>query len=173
MGVLERDLGSSALEERVREQEKEIEELKERLAQWESAYEATPTRDANFTTVSGVPVDPLYTPLDRPEGDHYLEKIGFPGEFPYTRGPYTTMYRTRLWTMRQFAGFGSAEETNARYHYLLEQGQTGLSVAFDFPTLMGYDSDPPRSLGEGGKGGVPIPPNRKSAGKGRRVQTRA
>jgi len=156
MGVLERDLGSSALEERVREQEKEIEELKERLAQWESAYEATPTRDANFTTVSGVPVDPLYTPLDRPEGDHYLEKIGFPGEFPYTRGPYTTMYRTRLWTMRQFAGFGTAEETNARYHYLLEQGQTGLSVAFDFPTLMGYDSDHPRSLGEVGKCGVAI-----------------
>src|SRR5690625_3837237 len=156
MGVLERDLGSSALEERVREQEKEIEELKERLAQWESAYEATPTRDANFTTVSGVTVDPLYTPLDRPAGDHNLDKNGFPGEYPDTRGPYTTMYRTRLWTMRQFAGFGTAEETNARYHYLLEQGQTGLSVAFDFPTLMGYDSDHPRSLGEVGKCGVAI-----------------
>jgi methylmalonyl-CoA mutase, N-terminal domain len=106
-------------------------------------------------------VEPLYTPLDRPvaspeEAAYYNERIGMPGEFPYTRGPYGTMYRTRLWTMRQFAGFGTAEETNARYHFLLGRGQTGLSVAFDFPTLMGYDSDHPRSLGEVGKCGVAI-----------------
>jgi methylmalonyl-CoA mutase, N-terminal domain len=108
-----------------------------------------------------VPVEPLYTPLDRPapsadEAAFYNQRIGFPGEFPFTRGPYGTMYRTRLWTMRQFAGFGTSEETNERYHFLLERGQTGLSVAFDFPTLMGYDSDHPRSLGEVGKCGVAI-----------------
>jgi methylmalonyl-CoA mutase N-terminal domain/subunit len=111
--------------------------------------------------VSGEPVEPLYTPLDRPdpspdEARYYNERIGLPGEFPFTRGPYGTMYRTRLWTMRQFAGFGTAEETNERYHFLLGRGQTGLSVAFDFPTLMGYDSDHDRSLGEVGKCGVAI-----------------
>ncbi|MBD0321280.1 MAG: methylmalonyl-CoA mutase, partial [Gemmatimonadetes bacterium] len=103
----------------------------------------------------------LYTPLDRPEPSpeearYYNERVGLPGEFPFTRGPYGTMYRTRFWTMRQFAGFGTAEETNERYHFLLQRGQTGLSVAFDFPTLMGYDSDHPRSLGEVGKCGVAI-----------------
>jgi methylmalonyl-CoA mutase N-terminal domain/subunit len=92
-----------------------------------------------------VPVEPLYTPADLEPGWDPLERLGFPGEYPFTRGPYTSMYRTRLWTMRQFAGFGTAAETNRRYHYLLEHGQTGLSVAFDFPTLMGYDSDHPRS----------------------------
>src|SRR5690606_6529263 len=112
--------------------------------------------ETSFTTVSGVPVAPLYTPLDAPSVDEYLQQLGFPGEFPFTRGPYTSMYRTRLWTMRQFAGFGTAEETNRRYKYLLDHGQTGLSVAFDFPTLMGYDSDHPRSLGEVGKCGVAI-----------------
>jgi methylmalonyl-CoA mutase N-terminal domain/subunit len=156
MGVTDRDIGGSALEERVREQERELAELRARLAEWEAAYRATPTRESDFTTISGVPVEPLYTPADRPAEDAYLEEIGFPGEFPFTRGPYTTMYRTRLWTMRQFAGFGTAEETNRRYHYLLEHGQTGLSVAFDFPTLMGYDSDHSRSLGEVGKCGVAI-----------------
>ncbi len=156
MGVMDRDIGGSALEERVREQERELAELRARLAEWEAAYRATPTRESDFTTVSGVPVEPLYTPLDRPVEGEYLERIGFPGEFPFTRGPYTTMYRTRLWTMRQFAGFGTAEETNQRYHYLLDHGQTGLSVAFDFPTLMGYDSDHSRSLGEVGKCGVAI-----------------
>jgi methylmalonyl-CoA mutase N-terminal domain/subunit len=100
--------------------------------------------------------EPLYTPVHVHGDKAYVEQIGFPGEFPFTRGPYTSMYRTRLWTMRQFAGFGTAEETNARYHYLLDHGQTGLSVAFDFPTLMGYDSDHPRSLGEVGKCGVAI-----------------
>src|SRR5690606_444379 len=105
--------------------------------------------------ISGAPVEPLYTPLDVADQD-YLDKLGFPGEFPFTRGPYTTMYRTRLWTMRQFAGFGTAEETNQRYKYLLDHGQTGLSVAFDFPTLMGSDSDPPRSLGEVARSGAAI-----------------
>ncbi|MEX2284619.1 MAG: methylmalonyl-CoA mutase family protein [Gemmatimonadota bacterium] len=132
-------------------------ELRARLAEWEAAYGKLPKRsDGNFTTVSGVPVEPLYTPLDVAAEDAYAELIGFPGEYPFTRGPYTSMYRTRLWTMRQFAGFGTAEEANLRYKYLLEHGQTGLSVAFDFPTLMGYDSDHPRSLGEVGKCGVAV-----------------
>src|SRR5690606_26478925 len=118
-------------------------------------------RDLPFTSVSGAEVAPLYTPLDRaePAGEEahfHNERLGFPGEYPFTRGPYGTMYRTRLWTMRQFAGFGTAEETNQRYRFLLARGQTGLSVAFDFPTLMGYDSDHPRSLGEVGKCGVAI-----------------
>ncbi|HEY8469669.1 MAG TPA: methylmalonyl-CoA mutase family protein [Longimicrobiales bacterium] len=155
MSLMDSQTTSAELAERVREQERELAELRARLAEWEAAYRRIPKRDISFTTISGAPVEPLYTPLD--VADHnYLEKLGFPGEFPFTRGPYTTMYRTRLWTMRQFAGFGTAEETNRRYKYLLEHGQTGLSVAFDFPTLMGYDSDHPRSLGEVGKCGVAI-----------------
>ena len=161
MSVVERNVPPSDLLERIRATEKELETLRAGLAAWEGAYERTGARDANFTTISGVPVEPLYTPLDRPvaspeEAAYYNARIGMPGEFPFTRGPYGTMYRTRLWTMRQFAGFGTAEETNARYHFLLGRGQTGLSVAFDFPTLMGYDSDHPRSLGEVGKCGVAI-----------------
>ncbi|HEX6937846.1 MAG TPA: methylmalonyl-CoA mutase family protein [Longimicrobiales bacterium] len=156
MGVIDRDAAETGLEEQLREKDREIAELRSRLAEWEAAFRRVPTRQTSFTTVSGVPVEPLYTPLDAPSPSEYLEKIGFPGEYPFTRGPYTTMYRTRLWTMRQFAGFGTAEETNRRYHYLLDHGQTGLSVAFDFPTLMGYDSDHPRSLGEVGKCGVAI-----------------
>jgi methylmalonyl-CoA mutase N-terminal domain/subunit len=149
------------LRERIREKEGELDALRASLAAWEGAAGRTSARDANFTSISGTPVEPLYTPLDRPrpspgEAEFYNERIGLPGEFPFTRGPYGTMYRTRLWTMRQFAGFGTSEETNARYHFLLERGQTGLSVAFDFPTLMGYDSDHPRSLGEVGKCGVAI-----------------
>ncbi|HSL72241.1 MAG TPA: methylmalonyl-CoA mutase family protein, partial [Longimicrobiales bacterium] len=161
MGLMEADLPGGktkeALTQRLREQEHELAELRARLAEWEATFDKLPSRvDGNFTTISGVPVEPLYTPLDV-EGDRaYNERIGFPGEYPFTRGPYTSMYRTRLWTMRQFAGFGTAEETNLRYKYLLEHGQTGLSVAFDFPTLMGYDSDHPRSLGEVGKCGVAI-----------------
>ena len=108
--------------------------------------------DANFTTLSGEPVKPLYTAGDLPPA----EAIGEPGAFPYTRGVYPSMYRGRLWTMRQFAGFGTAEETNERFRYLLEHGQTGLSTAFDMPSLMGYDSDHPRSLGEVGREGVAI-----------------
>jgi methylmalonyl-CoA mutase N-terminal domain/subunit len=161
MSVVEQNVPPADLLERIREKEKELETLRAGLAAWEGAYERTGARDVSFTTVSGVEVEPLYTPLDRPvaspeEAAYYNERIGMPGEFPYTRGPYGTMYRTRLWTMRQFAGFGTAEETNARYHFLLNRGQTGLSVAFDFPTLMGYDSDHPRSLGEVGKCGVAI-----------------
>ncbi len=108
-----------------------------------------------FITVSGEEIDPLYCPLDTGEID-YNRDIGFPGQYPYTRGVHASMYRGRLWTMRQFSGMGTAAQTNARYHYLLEHGQTGLSVAFDLPTLMGYDSDHARSLGEVGRCGVAV-----------------
>jgi methylmalonyl-CoA mutase N-terminal domain/subunit len=118
-------------------------------------YDATPERDGElFSTISGLPAEPLATP-ETVELD-YERDLGYPGEFPYTRGVYPSMYRGRLWTMRQFAGFGTARETNARFRYLLDHGQTGLSVAFDMPTLMGYDSDHPRSLGEVGREGVAI-----------------
>jgi methylmalonyl-CoA mutase N-terminal domain/subunit len=105
-----------------------------------------------YRTISGIPIKSVYTEADRPA----VEDLGTPGQYPYTRGIHETMYRGRLWTMRQFAGFGSARETNQRFHYLLKQGQTGLSVAFDMPTLMGYDSDDPHSLGEVGREGVAI-----------------
>jgi len=108
-----------------------------------------------FITISGEEVKDLYTPEDI-EGINYDEKIGFPAEYPYTRGIHHTMYRSRFWTMRQFSGMGAPRQTNERYHYLLNHGQTGLSVAFDLPTLMGYDSDHPRSLGEVGKCGVAV-----------------
>ncbi len=144
------------LMETVAEQKAEIEQLREQLKAWEEEFGATPTRDVPFTTLSGVDVQPLYTPLDREGAEGYEDALGVPGQFPFTRGPYATMYRTCLWTMRQFAGFATAEETNERYKYLLEHGTTGLSVAFDFPTLMGYDSDHPRSLGEVGVCGVAI-----------------
>jgi methylmalonyl-CoA mutase N-terminal domain/subunit len=117
-------------------------------------YTRAPERDAPFTTISGEPVEPLYTADDLP-GDA-AERIGFPGEHPYTRGVYPSMYRGRLWTMRQFAGYGTAEETNERFRYLLGHGQTGLSTAFDMPSLMGYDSDHARSEGEVGREGVAI-----------------
>src|SRR5512139_1643547 len=115
-------------------------------------YEQNAERDALFTTMSGEPVEPLYTAEDLPDP----ASIGFPGEYPYTRGVYPSMYRGRLWTMRQFAGFGTAEETNERFRYLLDHGQTGLSTAFDMPSLMGYDSDHARSRGEVGREGVAI-----------------
>jgi methylmalonyl-CoA mutase N-terminal domain/subunit len=115
-------------------------------------YSSTPERRASFTTLSGEPVRPLYTEADLPDA----EEIGLPGEFPFTRGVYPSMYRGRLWTMRQFAGFGTAEETNERFRYLLEHGQTGLSTAFDMPSLMGHDSDHARSEGEVGREGVAI-----------------
>jgi methylmalonyl-CoA mutase, N-terminal domain len=118
-------------------------------------YDSAPERrDELFTTISGVESDPLLTP-ENVDVD-YERDLGYPGEFPFTRGVYPSMYRGRLWTMRQFAGFGTAEETNARFRYLLDHGQTGLSTAFDMPTLMGYDSDHPRSLGEVGREGVAI-----------------
>jgi methylmalonyl-CoA mutase N-terminal domain/subunit len=116
-------------------------------------YAAAPERRATFSTLSGEPVRPLYGPEDV---GRFEERIGWPGEFPFTRGVYPSMYRGRLWTMRQFAGFGTAEETNERFRYLLEHGQTGLSTAFDMPSLMGYDSDHPRSEGEVGREGVAI-----------------
>src|SRR5262245_56673174 len=123
--------------------------------EWRRRYEATPERQGElFATISGVENEPLYS-ADDVDLD-YDRDLGWPGAYPFTRGVYPSMYRGRLWTMRQFAGFGTAEETNARYKYLLDHGQTGLSVAFDFPTLMGYDSDHPRSLGEVGKCGVAI-----------------
>jgi methylmalonyl-CoA mutase, N-terminal domain len=121
---------------------------------WEEAYSKSPERDTEFSTMSGVPIKPLYTP-EEVEGD-YEEKIGYPGEYPYTRGVYPNMYRGRLWTIRQFAGYGTAAETNERFKYLIEHGQNGLSVAFDMPTLMGLDSDSPLSLGEVGTEGVAV-----------------
>ena len=118
-------------------------------------YEAAPERTGETrSTISGIENEPLYTP-DNVDVD-YARDLGHPGVYPFTRGVYPSMYRGRLWTMRQFAGFGSAEETNARFHYLLEHGQTGLSTAFDMPTLMGYDSDHARSLGEVGREGVAV-----------------
>ncbi|MEP6952636.1 MAG: methylmalonyl-CoA mutase family protein [Solirubrobacteraceae bacterium] len=124
-------------------------------AQWRDAYALTPERDVPFTTLSGLPIEPLYTEADLGGRDH-LSEIGVPGGYPFTRGVYPSMYRGRLWTMRQFAGFGTAEETNERFRYLLDHGQTGLSTAFDMPSLMGHDSDSPRSLGEVGREGVAI-----------------
>ncbi len=114
-----------------------------------------PERPVRFESLSGIPIEPLYTPEDL-AGKSYEERLGNPGEYPYTRGVYPTMYRGRLWTMRMFAGFGRPEDTNARFRYLLAQGQTGLSTAFDMPALMGYDADHPRSRGEVGKEGVSI-----------------
>jgi methylmalonyl-CoA mutase N-terminal domain/subunit len=118
-------------------------------------YDATPEREGElFSTISGLENEPLATPDT--VGIDYERGLGYPGVYPFTRGVYPSMYRGKLWTMRQFAGFGTAEETNERFHYLLEHGQTGLSTAFDMPTLMGYDSDHPRSLGEVGREGVAI-----------------
>src|SRR5512142_3194654 len=123
-------------------------------AEWRAAYGLSPERDVPFTTLSGEEIKPLYTARDLPPDAE--ASIGMPGQFPFTRGVYPSMYRGRLWTMRQFAGFGTAEETNERFRYLLDHGQTGLSTAFDMPTLMGYDSDHPRSLGEVGREGVAV-----------------
>ncbi len=136
-------------------QEQELARLRAEVAAWRAAAARLPTRtDVDFTSVSGHAVKPLYTALDL--APNVQAATGLPGEFPFTRGIHPTMYRGRLWTMRQFAGFGTAEDTNARYKFLLERGQTGLSVAFDFPTLMGYDADHPRSEGEVGKCGVAV-----------------
>jgi methylmalonyl-CoA mutase N-terminal domain/subunit len=138
-------------------------EIAERKAAWEAKTVAktlarAPERQAEFKTSSGIPVERLATPADccTDTATAYREKLGFPGEYPFTRGVQPTMYRGRFWTMRQYAGFGSAAESNQRYKYLLAQGQTGLSVAFDLPTQIGYDSDDPLALGEVGKVGVAI-----------------
>jgi methylmalonyl-CoA mutase N-terminal domain/subunit len=122
---------------------------------WRDRFDASEKRDAEFMSQSSAPVEPLYTPADLADHD-YDARLGDPGEYPFTRGVHPTMYRGRLWTMRQFAGFGSAEDTNRRFKFLLEHGQTGLSTAFDFPTLMGYDSDHSRAEGEVGMCGVAI-----------------
>ncbi|MDZ4674474.1 MAG: methylmalonyl-CoA mutase family protein [Gemmatimonadota bacterium] len=135
--------------------QQELQRLRAEVAAWRAVYARQPLRDdSDFSTISGLDLEPVYTPLDAPESA--LAQLGLPGNFPYTRGVHPSMYRGKLWTMRQFAGFGTAEDTNQRYKFLLERGQTGLSVAFDFPTLMGYDSDHPRSEGEVGKCGVAI-----------------
>ena len=129
-------------------------------AEWEArdvrdATERAPERRAQFETLSGLPVKRLYGPADTAHLD-YLEELGFPGRYPYTRGPYPTMYRSRPWTMRQIAGYGTGRDTNARLKYLIAQGQTGISIDFDMPTLMGYDSDDPRARGEVGREGVAV-----------------
>ena len=140
-----------------RDHVRKVREAKER---WEEttvqkALSRFPERYEKFTTISGKPVERLYTPDNVADLD-YLRDIGFPGEFPFTRGPYPTMYRGKLWTMRMFAGFGTAEETNQRFKYLLAEGETGLSIAFDLPTLYGYDTDAPEAEGEFGKCGVAV-----------------
>ena len=121
---------------------------------WKESFNNSVSRNYNFDTLSGKKLDPLYYP-ENPDED-YLDRLGFPGQFPYTRGVHSNMYRGKLWTKRQFSGFGTAHETNKRYHSLLSKGQTGLSVAYDMPTLMGYDPDHPWSEGEVGKCGVSI-----------------
>ncbi|MFW6144676.1 MAG: methylmalonyl-CoA mutase family protein, partial [Candidatus Natronoplasma sp.] len=117
--------------------------------------EKHPERRDEFITTSSESVDRLYTPDDLEDHD-YLEDLNFPGQYPFTRGIHPTMYRGRLWTMRQFSGFGTAEETNERFKYLLDHGETGLSIAFDYPTLYGYDTDDPEAEGEFGKCGVAV-----------------
>jgi methylmalonyl-CoA mutase N-terminal domain/subunit len=135
--------------------ERELEQLRAEVAAWREQVNRLPARnEVDFTSVSGRIVEPVYTTLDLP--DQRVGATGLPGTYPYLRGIHPTMYRGKLWTMRQFAGFGTARDTNERYKFLLAHGQTGLSVAFDFPTLMGYDSDHPRSEGEVGKCGVAI-----------------
>jgi methylmalonyl-CoA mutase N-terminal domain/subunit len=136
------------------EKEKQ-ERLRKERESWDRQYRDAQKREADFTTISGMDVPPLATPLDL-NGFDYNKDLGFPGSYPYTRGIHNTMYRGRLWTMRQFAGFGTPEDTNKRFKYLLSQGQTGLSTAFDMPTLMGYDSDSDRSRGEVGREGVSV-----------------
>ena len=136
------------------------EKIKEELRRWESttrlkAVDRFPERSEAFETSSGIPAKPLYTPLDM-DRESYLEQLGFPGEYPFTRGIRPSMYRGKLWTMRMYSGFATAEETNERYKYLLEAGQTGLSVAFHLPTQVGYDSDHPMSAGEVGRVGVAV-----------------
>jgi len=136
-----------------------LEKIKQKKQEWEKetvakSFEKLPEK-GSFSTSSDIPVDRIYTPLDVSNFD-YVQDLGFPGEYPYVRGVYPTMYRARLWTMRQYAGFGTAEETNRRFKYLLEHGQKGLSVAFDFPTQVGYDCDDAMSNGEVGKAGVSV-----------------
>ncbi|HNM36048.1 MAG TPA: methylmalonyl-CoA mutase family protein [Anaerolineales bacterium] len=139
---------------------KKLDEIQQSLSKWEEtslkkALNQLPERADEFITTSSEPINRLYTPLDIADLD-YNDSLGNPGEYPYTRGVHPTLHRSKLWTMRMFAGFGTAEETNGRFKYLLEQGQTGLSIAFDLATLMGYDTDQPEALGEFGKCGVAV-----------------
>ena len=138
---------------------RELDRLGKEFEGWsndvEEKLDKRPERKKEFLNTSGIPIARLYTPLDSRESD-YFSGLGFPGEYPFTRGVQPTMYRGRYWTMRQYAGFASAEESNRRYKFLLEQGQTGLSVAFDLPTQIGYDSDHEMAMGEVGKVGVAI-----------------
>jgi methylmalonyl-CoA mutase N-terminal domain/subunit len=155
MTMWEPDFAMRQMLTRVGEQERELEKLRAEVQAWREQFAAQRLRDdVDFTSVSGRAVEPVYTAVDLPP--ERAHRDGLPGDYPYTRGIHPTMYRGKLWTMRQFAGFGTARDTNARYKFLLARGQTGLSVAFDFPTLMGYDSDHPRSEGEVGKCGVAI-----------------
>ncbi len=133
---------------------KRKEEFFKREKKWKEDVESFPERDYNFNSISGKDLEKLYYP-DNPN-DEYIDKLGFSGQYPYTRGVHANMYRGKLWTMRQFSGYGSPEESNKRYHYLLSQGQTGLSIAYDMPTLMGYDPDHPISNGEVGRCGVSV-----------------
>ena len=131
-----------------------LDSFKIKKNKWQKSVESSSTRDYNFDTLSGEPLDMLYYPTHLDE--KYIKQLGFPGEYPYTRGIHPNLYRGRLWTMRQFSGFGTPQKTNERFHFLLNQGQTGLSVAYDMPTLMGYDPDHPISAGEVGKCGVNV-----------------
>ena len=131
-----------------------LDSFKIKKKKWEKSVESSSIRDYNFDTLSGEPLDILYYPTHLDE--KYIKQLGFPGEYPYTRGIHPNLYRGRLWTMRQFSGFGTPQKTNERFHFLLNQGQTGLSVAYDMPTLMGYDPDHPISAGEVGKCGVNV-----------------
>ncbi len=144
----------------MQETDPELKAIEQAKAHWETrtlkaVLNKGPERKERFETTSGIPLTRVYTPLDT-AGQAYLDRLGFPGEYPFTRGIQPTMFRGRLWTMRQYAGFGTAVQSNQRYRYLLEQGQTGLSVAFDLPTQMGYDSDHPMAMGEVGRTGVAI-----------------
>jgi len=137
-----------------------LDQLRHEMKKWEEttlqhSQGTLPERKSRYITTSSEPINRLYTPLDAAELD-YARDLGFPGEYPFTRGIHATLHRSRLWTMRMFAGFGTAEETNARFKYLLDEGQTGLSIAFDLATLMGYDTDAPEALGEFGKCGVAV-----------------
>ena len=133
---------------------RKLDSFKIKKNKWQKSVESSSTRDYNFDTLSGEPLDILYYPSHLDE--EYIKQLGFPGEHPYTRGIHPNLYRGRLWTMRQFSGFGTPQKTNERFHFLLNQGQTGLSVAYDMPTLMGYDPDHPISAGEVGKCGVNV-----------------
>ena len=133
---------------------KQIDIFEKSKKDWNEEFSKSKSRDKTFDTLSGMSQEPLYYPSE-PDND-FMDKLSFPGQFPYTRGIHSSMYRGRLWTMRQFSGFGTPEETNKRYHQLMKNGQTGLSVAYDMPTLMGYDPDHPWSLGEVGKCGVSV-----------------